>query len=363
MHLLEISFFNFRNLENKKIILNKKINYFYGVNAQGKTSVLEAVYFNLTGKSFRLGISNNKIIKYNEINLSTNCVYEDINGKKTLAVLVEKDKKKFFFNKKQVKYDEFIGKMNIISFTPEDILIINGVPSIRRSFFNYEISQADYLFYQDLKKYDKILKIRNKLIKENKIKSEIFSIYNEEYLKLAAKIMLNRKNYIKNLSLMLNLNYRRLFNSKEELEIKYKTSIGDISNLNLEEIYDTLKEKSEKMKFLELKRTYTCLGPQKDDFIFILNKKEAKYFSSEGEKKSIIFSLKISEIDMILKEKKEYPIFLADDISSYFDSIRKEKIINYLEKRNLQVFISSTEKLNLNNASYFFMENGSLICK
>ena len=75
------------------------------------------------------------------------------------------------------------------------------------------------------------------------------------------------------------------------------------------------------------------VGPQKDDFVFLLDGREAKFFSSQGEKKSIIFSLKLSEIDMIFKEKKEPPIFLVDDISSYFDSIRKENIINYLNKR------------------------------
>ncbi|MGL5970546.1 MAG: DNA replication/repair protein RecF, partial [Cetobacterium sp.] len=112
------------------------------------------------------------------------------------------------------------------------------------------------------------------------------------------------------------------------------------------------KEKIEEVKFQELRYGYSLVGPQRDEFKFILNGKEAKSYSSQGEKKSIIFSLKLSEIDMVIKEKRETPIFLIDDISSYFDSIRKDSIVNYLKKRELQVFISSTSSLNIESKNF-----------
>jgi DNA replication and repair protein recF len=115
------------------------------------------------------------------------------------------------------------------------------------------------------------------------------------------------------------------------------------------------KRKSEREKFLG----YSLLGPQKDDFIFELNGKNAKAYSSQGEKKSIIFSLKISEIDILIKEKNEYPIFIMDDIASYFDEVRKKSILNYFLNKKIQCFITSTEDLGIEGKK-FIVERGKV---
>ena len=111
--------------------------------------------------------------------------------------------------------------------------------------------------------------------------------------------------------------------------------------------------------FKEIRYGYSNVGPQKDDFLFLLDEKEAKSFSSQGEKKSIIFFLLFFEIVMILKEKRENPVFLIDDVSSYFDSIRKENILDYLKKRDIQVIITSTEKMEI-GAKIFFVKSGEI---
>ena len=122
--------------------------------------------------------------------------------------------------------------------------------------------------------------------------------------------------------------------------------------MDLNTIEEKVVEKIAHYRKQELKYGFSMIGPQKDDFKFILNSKEAKSYSSQGEKKSIIFSLKLSEIDMVIREKRETPIFIIDDISSYFDSIRKENIINYLKRRELQVFISSTSNLEIESKDF-----------
>ena len=120
-----------------------------------------------------------------------------------------------------------------------------------------------------------------------------------------------------------------------------------------------MREKIKKVFSQEKRYGFSLCGPQKDDFLFILNGHEAKSTASQGEKKSIIFSLKLSEIDMVIREKKESPVLLIDDISSYFDSNRKESILNYLEKRNIQVVLSSTGKLGI-DSNNFYVENGEV---
>ena len=135
--------------------------------------------------------------------------------------------------------------------------------------------------------------------------------------------------------------------------------MGDIKKFTIQELENRLREDIQKEFSKELKYGYSMVGPQKDDFLFLLDGREAKSFSSQGEKKSIIFSLKLSEIDMVLKEKRENPIFLIDDVSSYFDSIRKESIINYLNKRDIQVIITSTDLLNIESKN-FLVDKGEV---
>lgn len=358
MKILGINYINFRNLEDKNIRFSPKMNLFLGKNGQGKTSLIEAIYFGATGKSFRT-TKNNDLIKYGKLKTGCFIEFEDKINEKNISLKLSSNKKEHRLNKKKVSYDEYYGKLNVVSFIPEDIELIVGSPSVRRRFFDSEIAQSNQEYFQNLKNYIKLLKIRNKYLKNKDYKESEYSIYEEEFIKYGAKVIKKRVEYLKNISIILNLNYRKLFDDKKELKIKYNSSIGEFKNLNLNEIENEIRENIKKDFFKEVKYGYSMVGPQKDDFIFFLDGREAKYFSSQGEKKSIIFSLKLSEIDMIFKDKQENPIFLIDDISSYFDSIRKESIINYLNKRGIQVIVTSTETLGIESKN-FFVEKGEI---
>ena len=158
----------------------------------------------------------------------------------------------------------------------------------------------------------------------------------------------------------MNLNYRKLFDANSELRLKYDSFIDNIDKMTLEEIKEKFREETVKKHDREKRYGYTLVGPQKEDFVFELNGKNAKAFSSQGEKKSIIFSLKIAEIDMLIKEKNEIPVFLIDDISSYFDEIRKNSILNYFKNKNIQCFITSTEKLDIEGKK-IYIDKGRIL--
>lgn len=359
MEILEINYINFRNLEDRNIQFSPRFNLFYGKNGQGKTSILEAIYFVVTGKSFRTS-KNNELIKYNKEKMGCFISYRDNVSEKTLTVKLDSNKKEYNFNGKKISFDEFYGKLNIVSFIPEDINLIVGSPAVRRSFFDGEIAQSNSEYFKNLKDYTKLLKLRNKFLKEKKHREELFDIYQQEFIKVGAKLLKTRIDYVKNISIILNLNYRKLFDDKKELSLKYNTSLGDINyKVTTEELEILLREKIKKVFSQELKYGFSLVGPQRDDFLFLLNGKEAKSYSSQGEKKSIIFSLKLSEIDMVFKEKRENPVFIIDDISSYFDSIRKENIVKYLRKRDIQVFISSTGDLDIQSTN-FYVDKGEV---
>lgn len=358
MKILEINYINFRNLIDRNLKFSPKMNLFLGKNGQGKTSIIEAVYFGATGKSFRTS-KNPDMIKYGKNKVGCFIEYEDRINQKNLSVKIDSQKKEYSFNRKKIPYDEFYGKVNVISFIPEDIELIVGSPSVRRKFFDGEISQGNEEYFKNLKEYTKLLKIRNKYLKEKNYKNEMFQIYQEEFIKYGVRIIKKRIEYIKNISIILNLNYRKLFDNKKELSLKYSSFLGEIKKIDNDYLENLFRDKIKEEFFREIKYGYSNVGPQKDDFLFLLEEKEAKSFSSQGEKKSIIFSLKLSEIDMVLKEKRESPIFLIDDVSSYFDSIRKENILDYLKKRDIQVIITSTEKMDI-EAKMFSVESGEV---
>ncbi len=358
MQISEINYVNFRNLKDNNLKFSSKFNLFLGKNGQGKTSILEAIYFSATGKSFRTP-RQNEIINYGRERSGSFVVFEDSVSEKSLSVKLGNGKKEYSYNKKRVKYDEFHSKLNIVSFIPEDISLLTGAPGVRRSFFDYEISQANNEYYQDLKNYTKLLKFRNKYLKEKKHNDPMFNIYQNEFIKFGARIIKKRLDYVRNISILLNLNYRKLFDDKKELRLKYSCFLGELKKVEVDQIENLIQEKINKVFWQEKKYGFSMVGPQKDDFLFLLNDKEAKSYASQGEKKSIVFSIKLSEIDMIIKEKKESPVFIIDDISSYFDSLRKESIIKYFKKRDIQLFISSTTDLDMASKN-FYIEKGDI---
>lgn len=359
MEILEINYINFRNLIDGSVKFFPKLNLFFGKNGQGKTSLLEAVYFNATGKSFRTS-KVNEMMKYGVKRTGVYIVYRDNIGEKTLTVKFNDNKKEYYYNNKKVPYDEFYGKLNVVTYIPEDIVLITGSPSIRRTFFDGEIAQTNSEYFQDLKNYNKLLKIRNKYLKEERTKDTEYLVYEDEFIKYGAKVIEKRLEYVQKISIILNLNYRKLFDNKKELSLSYECHLGNIKKLSLKEIEKLLREKIKKNFSQEKRYGFSLCGPQKDDFLFILNGHEAKSTASQGEKKSIIFSLKLSEIDMVIREKKENPVLIIDDISSYFDSNRKESILNYLEKRNIQVLVSSTGDLGI-DSNDFYVEGGEIV--
>ena len=360
MYLSQINFNNFRCLKDKRIELDRYFNLIYGKNGQGKTSLIEAVHFLATGKSFRTK-KIKEMLKYNTNRIIVFGKYIDKNGdENSLAIDLNEDKKTFYINRNKDKYIEYVGKLNIISFIPEDIEIIMGNPGVRRGFFNYEISQARRDYLEAIVNFEKILKIRNKMIKAKETGEEIYKIYNERFIEEGVKIIIHRREFIKKLSILLNLNYRKLFDEKSELKLKYDCFLGEVEKKTKEELTEIFERLCKRKAEREKLQGYSLIGPQKDDFVFELNGKNAKSFSSQGEKKSIIFSLKVSEIDILLKEKNEYPIFLMDDIASYFDEIRKNSILEYFRNKKIQCFMTSTEDLKISGKK-IIVDGGDVI--
>ena len=338
-----IKLFNFRNYENEKIALDKNINIFYGENAQGKTNIIEAIFLSSMGKSFRAK-KDSEMINLDKTSATVEVNYEkkDREGK----IKIELGKRKIIYNNgiKLKKLSELLGTINIVIFTPDDIEILKGGPQQRRKFLDIMISQLRPNYISILNTYSKIIEQRNnylRQIKEENKKIELLDIWDEKLIEYAYRISKYRNEFIEKISKKIKTIHNKITNNKEDIEIKYKTECLDIENF---------KRALINRRKLDIIKGYTTKGIHRDDFEVYINNKELNIYGSQGQHRTAILSLKISELEVIHDEIDEYPILLLDDFMSELDLNRKKNLLKYMEKT--QVIITCTEKLEIQNMKY-----------
>ena len=353
MIIKKIKLVNFRNYDELELELSEGINIFYGNNAQGKTNIIESIFLSAIGKSFRTN-KDNEIIKIGE-NKSTVIVdYVDSNREGSIKIDIS-DKKKVEVNGIPIKrLSEILGKIYIVLFTPDDINILKGAPANRRKFLNIMISQLRPAYMHTLNEYLNTLNQRNAYLKQIKIENkpeEMLDIWDSKLVELGTKIYLYRSEFIEKISKKLQGIHSKITNEKEKIEICYNSICRD-----KEEYINILKNNRK----IDIIRGNTNYGIHRDDFIIKINNNEISSFGSQGQHRTAILSLKISELQIIYDEVGEYPILLLDDFMSELDNERR---INLLENiNNNQVIITCTDKKFFEdiNAKLYNVSNGKI---
>ena len=351
MYIKNIKLKNFRNYENQEINLENKINIFYGDNAQGKTNILEAIYLCALGKSFRTK-KEKELILFSKENsfIEINYQKKDREGKINLEI----NNKKYFYlnNIKLKKLSEILGNINIVLFSPDDINIIKGVPENRRKFLNIMISQLRPNYVYNYNLYLKILEQRNNYLRQIKFENknkELLEIWNQQLTICAENVYNYRKEFIEKILNKINNIHSKITEEKEKINIKY------ISNFkNKEEFLKELKNNEE----IDIQKGYTTRGIHRDDFDIYINNNKLNIYGSQGQIRSFILSLKISELEIIYDEIGEYPVLLLDDFMSELDEKRRVGFLNSVKEA--QVLITCTDKLVDNMWTTFNVKNGKV---
>ena len=340
MWIKKIKINNFRNYKIEEIDLDENINIFYGENAQGKTNIIEAIFLSSMGKSFRTKKEKEMInLDSNEAIVEVEYKKSDRDGKIKINL---SNKKSVFINGIKIKkLSELLGKINIVIFTPDDISIFKGSPQNRRRFLDILISQLKPNYMYHLNLYLKTLEQRNnylKQIREQNKDESLLDVWDEELIKHGIIIYNYRKEYMEKIKEKIKNIHKEITNDTEKIEIKY------ISECENKEKYLSLLKTRRK---LDIIKGYTTKGIHRDDFLIFLNNKQLDIFGSQGQHRSSILSLKLSELNIIKEEIGENPILLLDDFMSELD---KNRINNFLEKiQDTQVIITCTEKIKLEN--------------
>jgi len=345
-------------------------NIICGKNAQGKTNILEAIFLCSSGRSHRTS-KDNELIKFLEnsyyVNVDVNRKYTDT----TIEIYYEKDsRKKIKINSVPSKKNgELMGQLNTVIFSPEDMNIIKGSPSERRRYIDIAISQLKPSYFYNLQQYSKIIAQRNCLLKtlniNNGIKSKMYEtldIWNEKLVETGSRIMIERYNFLKELNEKIKEKHIKLTGGREELEIRYAPSILIENGLDKKSIENSFYKKLVSSVEREIKNCATLYGPQRDDMEVLVNEKNVKLFGSQGQQRTVVLSLKLSEVDIAYRLINEYPVLLLDDVFSELDIKRQQYLIESI--KGMQVFITTTEinfiktlKEN-NNLSLYMVEEG-----
>ena len=336
MYINKIKLQNFRNYNEQEINLNKSINVFYGDNAQGKTNILEAIFLCTFGKSFRTN-KEKELIKLGKENANVIIEYEkkDRDGKISISI---SDKKQILVNGIKIKkLSELLGNINIVIFTPDDINILKGGPALRRRFLDMMIGQLKPNYVYTLNMYIKTLEQRNnylRQIKEENKPENLLDIWDEKLIEYADIIYKYRKEFIDKIKKKINIIHKKITDEKEEINIQYT------SNCESKEVYSELLKQRRK---LDIIKGFTTKGIHRDDFEIYINNKELSIYGSQGQNRTAILSLKLSELQVIYDEIEEEPILLLDDFMSELDINRRKNFLNNIN--NTQVIITCAEKI------------------
>lgn len=368
MRIKRLKVENFRNLEKLDIEFSDGVNIIYGNNAQGKTNIIEAIYIFSFGKSFRANrdiellkfdkeyfVSNIEIMKKDR-ELEMDFGFDKISNKKMIKVngVIQK------------KISDIIGKLNVVVFKPEDIKIVTDAPSVRRKYIDYLISSISKGYLENITKYKKVLEERNNLLKEIKVKlkgnrvlekndEDFLDVYDKLLSKLNCEIYNERKrvieklnDYIYGIHLKLTENYI----NNEKLHIKYVSNVEE----DIQKMYNDLI----KSRLNDINKGYTSFGIHRDDYIISINSLDVSIYGSQGQKKSSIISLKLSELKVIEEVIGEKPVLLLDDYMSELDERRRLKFLDIIE--DIQIVITTTHKISIDGKenTYFYVDNGKI---
>lgn len=354
MHVNSIALRNFRNYTLQKVEFPSVISYFHGDNAQGKTNLVEALYFILQGESYR-SRHIKELVNYSAQDFAVQVEF-DANGR-TNKLRFEYVKGKKNINLNGVDFEKgqtLKGMFNIVVVCPEDVDIIKEGPSFRRDFMDRIITKVDPEYYPLLKKYYKVLKIRNKMLGENATGRE-FALWNKRFVHTADLIEKKRIATIEKMSPLMRLMHRKISHNNEELQVEYQYKNTSGQSLCAPEMEKLV---SRKERFYRK----TLFGPHLAELDFKINAKSLKTNGSEGQKRTAVFSLKISQANLVKYFTGKTPIFIFDDVFLELDDKRK-KILFSLMDRRWQIFITATRKeheFDKGLVSDFYVQQGKI---
>ncbi|MDD4335108.1 MAG: DNA replication/repair protein RecF [Desulfotomaculaceae bacterium] len=342
MYLKRLEVANLRNYSSQVVVPDLFFNIFSGSNAMGKTNLLEAIYLSCTGKSFRTP-RESEIISWQKEFSYINSLFETNTRQVEVRVELLPGKKRIEVNGVLTRgYPQ--GWPGVVLFKPEDLVLVKGSPSERRRFLDLEFGPFHPQYSYLLGQYNRVLMQRNNLlreIKDNKEKISSLQVWNEQFCQYGARLLSLRIEIFKLLSPLIRDIHHDLTGAKEDLDIRYLSTLKINIPASVEDIYSRFVKELQEVEEEEIKRSQTLIGPHRDDFSLYINNRDARIYGSQGQQRTIVLTLKISQILQWHKEIGEYPILLLDDVFFELDEKRRRALLKRVGCL-VQTFVTTT---------------------
>lgn len=351
---------NFRNYENENISFDKNLNLIVGKNAQGKTNLLESlVYISLT-RSHRIS-DDRKLIKDECPFADIQCAYEDDSEKELEAIIYAKGKTLLVRNHPVKRSSEFIGLLNVVLFAPDDLQLFTDAPRERRRIMNQEITKISSKYLLTLNEYQNLLRNRNLLLKKSDVDQTLLDTFDEQMAHAQTFIIKKRKEFVDQIEKNISQKYQELSDTHIKVDIQYKCCLDKIYDSD-EENYQSILQLQKQARQKDMEYHMTTFGCHHDDLLFEMNDMNLINIASQGQKRMVMLSFKLSLLKYIENETGKKPVLLLDDVLSELDTERQRKLLEMV-KEPYQCIITTTDipkYIELKNTNVLQIENGKI---
>ena len=342
MFIKKLILLNYRNYKELDLDFGKSVNVIMGDNAQGKTNILEAIYYCAFAKSHRTS-RDKELINWeaNDAYISASIGRERLDKRIDINILKDGKKGIRINTIKIKKIGELFGTFNVVMFSPEDLKIIKESPGLRRKFIDMEICQINSKYYFNLVQYNKVLNERNTILKNRNLSEDMLEIYDEQLSEFGEYIIKHRLDYLEKLNYYGTEIHKDITMNKEKIEFKYQSSIK-----NLEDIKNKFLELLKKNRKRDIEKGISTIGPHRDDFSVYINGVDTKSFGSQGQQRTAVLTMKFSSLRIVKEVTGEYPILLLDDVLSELDFNRKRYILSTIGEIQTIITCTGIEDIN-----------------
>lgn len=362
MIVTELRFENYRNLKNNTVIPAENVNVIYGENAQGKTNLIEAIWLFCGGHSFR-GSKESEMIAFDNKYFRLGMNFFSGGREQSADIAFGQNRKQIRINGVERSSSSYLTEVfSAVVFSPEHLNLIKRGPNIRRRFIDAAICQHRIRYASLLSKYQQIINQRNALLKDIRKHSELkdtLAIWDDSLITVGAMIMKERYDYLKMLREPAKTYHLGISAEKETLDIEYQSTTKTEENDDIGTLTEKLRAAFDASQREDFYTGYTSVGPHRDDLDFKINGISVRRFGSQGQQRSTVLSLKLSEAELLYQKNEERPVILLDDVLSELDNNRQDFLLNKVEA--YQVFVTCCEESNkeqLKNGKVFYIDNG-----
>lgn len=342
MWIKDLELINFRNYEREKFEFVEGINVIHGYNGQGKTNLVEAISYISTLSSFRNCKNDDVINVDNDVGL----IRCNTSKNENIKISILKTKKNIIVDNQEIKrLRDYIGTVNVICFSSDDIVNFKDSPHDRRRFFDVELSKIDKEYAVNLIKFKKMLKQRNDVLKSKTIHLEKYlEVLDKQLVDISMKIYTKRKEFIEIINSIVEKEFQLLTGDIKKLRIKL---VSDFEEKDIHTIVETFKSNVGK----DQEKGSTSFGVHKDDYECFLDGLDICSKCSSGQQRISLLSIKMSVLRLVESKYKETPILILDDIFSELDEKKKKCVVDRIKEVN-QIFITTTSISEMDGISY-----------